>query len=59
MSKPNITLVLLAKFDTNYIIFKNVENFQKLFLPNQKNILKENSEYLGIPICWNESFKIN
>ncbi len=51
MSKPNITLVLLAKFDTNYIIFKNVENFQKLFLPNQKNILKENSEYLGIPIC--------
>jgi len=34
--------------DTTYIIFKNVEIFKKLFLPNQKDIVKENSEYLGI-----------
>jgi len=38
-----------ANFDTNSIIFRNDENFQKLFLPNQKTYIgKKNSEYLGI-----------
>jgi hypothetical protein len=35
-------------FNTNYIIFRNGEIFKKLFFPNQKNIVKDNSEYLGI-----------
>jgi hypothetical protein len=38
----------LGQFDTNYIIFRDVEKFQKLFFPNKKNIVKDNSEYLGI-----------
>jgi hypothetical protein len=29
-------LSTLAIWTTNYIIFKNVETFKKLFLPNQK-----------------------
>jgi hypothetical protein len=28
-----------ANFDTNSIIFRNDENFQKLFLPNQKTYI--------------------
>jgi hypothetical protein len=38
----------LGQFDTNYIIFRNVENFKNYFFQNQKNTLKDNSEYLGI-----------
>jgi hypothetical protein len=39
------TLVYLGQFDTNYIIFRIFEIFKKLFLPNQKNIVKDISEY--------------
>ncbi len=38
----------LGQFDTNYIIFRNVEIFKKYFFPNQKNIVKDNSGYLGL-----------
>ncbi len=38
----------LGQFDTNYITFRNVEILKKYFFPNQKNIVKDNSEYLGI-----------
>jgi hypothetical protein len=33
---------------TNYIIFKNVENFKFYFFQIKKNIVKDNSEWLGI-----------
>jgi len=35
----------LGQFDTNYIIFRIVEIFKKQFLPNQKEIVKDNNEY--------------
>jgi len=37
----------LSKSGTNYIIFKNVENFKNIFFLI-KNIVMDNSEYLGI-----------
>jgi hypothetical protein len=38
----------LAKFDILIILFsKLLENFQKLFLPNQNFFVKDNNEYLG------------
>jgi hypothetical protein len=33
---------------TLIILFSENADFLKLFFPNQKNIVKENSEYLGI-----------
>jgi hypothetical protein len=36
------------QFDTNSIIFRNVEIFKNYFFQNQKNIVKDNSEHLGI-----------
>jgi hypothetical protein len=50
----------LGQFDINYIIFRIVEIFKKLFLQNQKNIVKDNTDFLKIPfVDNNENFKIN
>jgi hypothetical protein len=39
----------LGQFDTTYIIFRNVEIFKNYFFQiGKKNIVKENSGYLGI-----------
>jgi hypothetical protein len=37
----------LGQFDTNYVIFRNAEIFQIISFKS-KNIVKDNSEYLGI-----------
>jgi len=42
------TLVPLGQFNTNYIIFRNVEIFKKYFFQIKKYIVKENSGYLRI-----------
>jgi hypothetical protein len=39
---------MLASYWLLTWLFSECWNFQKLFLPNQKIIVKENSEYLGI-----------
>jgi hypothetical protein len=43
-----VVVVPLANSTLIIFIFRNVEIFQILFLPNQKNIVKDNSENLGI-----------
>jgi hypothetical protein len=40
----------LGQFNTKYIIFRNVEIF-KIISSESKNIVKDNSKYLGIFIC--------
>jgi len=51
----------LGPFDTKLnIIFKNVEIFKILFFPNQTNIVKDNTEFLGIfSFVEMKIFKIN
>jgi hypothetical protein len=38
----------ILQFDTNHIIFRNVEIFKNYFLQIKKYIVKDNSEYLEI-----------
>jgi len=38
----------LGQFDTNYIVFRNIEILKNYFFQIKKYIVKENSGYLGI-----------